>query len=83
MNQNQRKKLVENIRAVYRVELQDEYEFPHSILRLKEFYKEQGFVIFDSDEHARENADIIIPGGSKRKEKQSSTLFRNAHTRNS
>jgi len=60
MNQQQRSDIVRAIRYVHKVIYQDTFEFPHHVLRLKEFYNDD-FIIFDSEEHKRKGADVFIP----------------------
>ena len=55
MNQNQRADIVRYLSMVDEVWLQKTFEFPRWII------KDYNFTIFDSDEHKREGADIIIP----------------------
>ncbi len=40
--------------------LQRDFEFPHHVLTLKNFWKDR-FIIFDSEEHRRKGHDILIP----------------------
>ena len=60
MNQLERKEIVESIKYVHVCHYQDEFEFNHTIDRMKLFHKEE-FVIFCNDEHNRKGADVIIP----------------------
>lgn len=71
MNVFQRERMISSLRIVNKTMLQPTYEFHPHILRLKEFYKGD-FVIFDSEEHKRKNADILIP----RTPNFSSSLFK-------
>ena len=75
MDMYQRGKLVNSIRYVHNVVLQNDYEFGEGILRARSFWGKY-FVIIDSDEHNRKNADIIVKGGKKRKLGFSSTQYR-------
>ena len=59
MNQNERRFVVDQIKLIYKTIFQDSFEFPHTILRLKDFYGKD-FIIFDSEEHCREYSDILI-----------------------
>ena len=59
MNQNQRREIIDSLKIVDHTMFQCTFEFPHEVLRLKEFHG-KNFIIFDSVEHCRENADILI-----------------------
>lgn len=76
MNQFQRAEVVKSLKFVYNVVFQGTYHFGHTILLAKNYWTGE-FIILDSDEHSREGADIIIPGGIQRKQGISSTLIRN------
>ena len=39
---------------------QDTFEFPHQVWRMKSFHGED-LIIFDSPEHKRKGADVIVP----------------------
>lgn len=56
----QRVALVNAIGCVYKVIAQDSFEFPHSIIREKEFYGND-FIVFDNEKHNRNGADVLIP----------------------
>lgn len=59
MDFQERKEVLESIKFIHKVVGQDSFEFPHHIIRLKEFYGDQ-FLIFDSTEHKRKGFDILI-----------------------
>lgn len=56
----ERLQLVLSCKEVYKVYVQDTFEYPHYVLRLKDVYADD-FIIFDNEEHDREGADILIP----------------------
>ena len=57
--QEDRDRLIKQLRTVYKTMFQDSFEFPHYVLRLKENYGSD-FVIFDTEEHSRQYVDILI-----------------------
>lgn len=71
MNTEERIEVISSIKFVDKVFVQRDFDYPHNILRMKEFYGKD-FIIFDSTEHSRNNADVLI----KRTAKISSSLFR-------
>jgi cytidyltransferase-like protein len=76
MNQMAREEIIKSLKFVHKTIIQTEFDFPHYVFRLKEFY-EKDFVIIDSDEHEhKRKSDIIIIGGIDRKHKMSSSLLR-------
>lgn len=76
MNQMQREEMVKSLRFVHKTIIQTEFDFPHYVFRLKEFYGKD-FIIIDSDEHKhKRKADITIEGGIVRKHGISSTMFK-------
>ncbi len=60
MNQVDRERIIKSLRFVNNTIIQNTFEFPHSIVRAKEFW-DGDFIIFDGEEHSREHADVIIP----------------------
>jgi len=56
----ERSQLVLSCKEVYKVYVQDSFEYPHYVLRLKDIYESE-FIIFDNKEHNREGADMLIP----------------------
>lgn len=60
MRYEERKEVLESIRWVAHVIPQDDFEYGHSVMSIKSFWKED-FIIFDSEEHKREGADVIVP----------------------
>ena len=60
MNQYDRAELIQSITCVKNTMFQRTFEFPHHIMRLKVFY-EDDFLIFDTEEHRRKGADVLIP----------------------
>lgn len=73
MDMHTRAEVIKSIRYVKQVIFQDSFEYPHHLFCIKDFWGKD-FVIFDSDEHQRAGADIIIP----RVKDISSSLFRKA-----
>lgn len=69
MNQLERQELVRSIECVDNVTLQHTFDFPRSIIEDKEF------IIFDSVEHRRVGADVILT----RTANISSTQFRESN----
>lgn len=59
MKFDDRVKMVYALKQVFSVLKQDTFEFPHSLFRMKEFHGDK-FIIFDSVEHKREGADVIL-----------------------
>ncbi len=74
MNQNERARIIGSLKIVHKTLFQDSFNFSHHVFRLKEHYGKD-FVIFDSEEHAREGADILIP----RTKGISSTILKEGH----
>ena len=72
-----REEIIKSMRFVHRTIVQTEFDFPHSIMRLKDFYQGD-FIIMDSDENAakRKGSDIIIKGGIIRDFGISSTMLK-------
>ncbi len=66
MDQNSRVEIVQNLSLVDFVVIQKTFEYPQEII------DDEEIIIFDSPEHKRKGADIIIP----RTEGVSSTQFR-------
>ena len=60
MNQEQRREIIDYLICTYKTLLQDSFEFPHDVLRMKEFYGKD-FVIFDNAVHNRSGADVLVP----------------------
>jgi cytidyltransferase-like protein len=60
MNVIDRRAMIQSIRFVHCTIIQTEFEFPYVVSMLKIFYGDN-FLIFDSEEHKRKGADIIIP----------------------
>ncbi len=61
MNESDRLELVRSIKGVQWTYLQNSFEFNEKwLLSLMKFHG-RNFVIFDSEEHKRKGADIIIP----------------------
>ena len=60
MNQHQRAQMVYSIKYVDRVVFQDSFDFPHNVLRARDFWGKDKYIIIDSYEHKRKNADVII-----------------------
>ncbi len=60
MNQEQRAEIVGSLNFVYKTMFQDSFNFPHHVFRLKDHYG-KNLIIFDSEEHSREGADVLIP----------------------
>lgn len=71
MKQNDRRKIIDSLKPVYKTIFQDSFEFPRHVIRLKKLHG-KNFIIFDSKEHCRKFADIVIP----RTQGISSTLFK-------
>lgn len=71
MSQKERREMVSSLRMVDRTQYQTEFEFTHDVMRCKNFYKDD-YIIFDSTEHDRQYADVII----KRYSDISSTQYR-------
>ncbi len=72
MNMFERSEIINSLKGIVGgTYFQDSFEFPHHILRLKDFHEGE-FVIFDSEEHKRAHADIFLP----RTKGISSTLFK-------
>jgi glycerol-3-phosphate cytidylyltransferase len=71
MNEKDRQRMIKSLKSVHTTKLQDSFDFPGSILSLKEIYGGD-FLIFDCEEHARLNSDFLIP----RTEGISSTLIK-------
>ena len=78
MNTAQRVELVSSIKDVYKVYIQKTFAFPHHILSTR-YIHGKDFIIFDTIEHNRKGADVII----KRTANISSTLFRKIVSENS
>jgi glycerol-3-phosphate cytidylyltransferase len=55
----ERKEILESIRGVDWVIPQERFEYGHNIETIRDFWRED-FVIFDSAEHNRKGADIIL-----------------------
>ena len=79
MNIKDRTEIIKSLSFVYRVYPQSTFEFPHAIMRMKTV-NEGDFIIFDSTQHKRKGADILIPYTNK----ISSTIYKekNACTNN-
>jgi len=56
----QRSQLVLSVKGIYKIFVQDSFEFPHHVLTLKDVYGDD-FIIFDNEKHNRLNADVLIP----------------------
>ncbi len=54
-----RKKIIESLKIPFQVFVQDSFEFPHQVKRLKDFHGKD-FIIFDTSEHKRKGYDILI-----------------------
>jgi cytidyltransferase-like protein len=74
MSQVDRFRLLTAISFVDHGMFQASFNYPDFVMHLKQSYGKD-FLIFDSEEHKREGADIIIP----RTEGVSSTQFRETH----
>lgn len=74
MNQQQRREIVDYLICTYKTMFQDSFEFPHDVLRMKDFYG-KNFVIFDNAEHNRSGANVLVPY----MEGISSTLFKDTY----
>ncbi len=61
MSQIQRMELIKSIKGVQWVYLQNSFEFDEKWLLTLMKIHGKNFVVFDSDEHKRKGADIIIP----------------------
>ena len=60
MDYESRKRIIEALKIVWKVRPQNTFEFPHDILRQKEF-NDGEFIIFDNQKHNRKGADIYLP----------------------
>jgi len=71
LNQIERNEIISNIKNVHMTVIQTTFEYPEHVLSMKKFWKEN-FIIFDSQEHKRKYADVLI----ERTENISSTIFK-------
>lgn len=60
MKQGDRRRIIDNLSMVDATFIQDTFDFPDWVISLKEAFLGE-FVIFDTEEHKRLYADIIIP----------------------
>jgi glycerol-3-phosphate cytidylyltransferase-like family protein len=60
MSFRQRRKIVQELKMVHTTMIQETFEFPHKVMRLK-FFHGKNFLIFDSAAHCRDGADFCFP----------------------
>ena len=56
---HERDEIIRSIKFVHMTVIQNTFEFPDHVFKMKKFWKDN-FIIFDSQEHKRVGADILI-----------------------